>query len=806
MRRDRHRRHRYTPAPERLEGRSLLTAAALNLPSAYGLQPVPADFDADGMVDPALYRKANGQWVRGLSGSGTDVREQGYGSLYVPAVADYDGDGRADPGLFNPATRRWVVPAGSDGRMIHRLVAWGNPEDLPVPADYDGDGKAELAVWRPATGRWSIRRGTASRDLVGLPWGLPGDIPVPADYDGDGKVDLGVWRPSTGRWYVRPAAESGPAIVHDTWWGLPGDIPVPADYNGDGKAELAVWRPSNGRWYVRSAAAANPPAYSQTFWWGLPGDIPAPGDYDGDGKADAAIWRPDTDQWWIRASTAGMSERSLPHVPDPAPINSAGWWQRHQEVLDLARVQEPDVVFLGDSITEGWGDPAHQAPGRSTWLERFAGWKVANLGVSSDTSESLLWRLEQGLLATKPRAAVLMIGVNDLMLDRSPRAITASVRAVLEEIRRQSPGTRVLLMGVLPTGRAADAPLRGRIRQLNAQLETLSDGYDVRFVDIGSRLLAADGSLPPGVAPDGLHLAAPGYQAWAEAIVGPLRAILDTSAAGLVPVPADYDGDGLTDRGVWDAASGRWWAWSTATDTALIEGLGWGLPGDIPVPADYDGDGRAELAVFRPTLGRWYLMGGQVGGILELPWGLPGDLPVPADFDGDGAADLALWRPGTGRWYVRTLGDPLPLIDGVWWGLPGDVPVAADHDGDGAADLAVWRPGSGRFHIWPSNGTPRYDVAWGLAGDIPSAADLDGDGMADLTVFRPAEGRFYIRHSASPTSATFDLGQAGDVPLPADYLGRGRAGFAVYQRVRRRWLVAYGDDPASTREWIIPAL
>ena len=83
-----------------------------------------------------------------------------------------------------------------------------------------------------------------------------------------------------------------------------------------------------------------------------------------------------------------------------------------------------------------------------------------------------------------------------------------------------------------------------------------------------------------------------------------------------------------------------------------------GVAGDVPVPGDYDGDGVTERAVFRPSVGAWY-----IEGRAPVFFGFPFDVPVPADYDGDGDADIVVYRPETGGWYVD--GAPTEFIGNV---------------------------------------------------------------------------------------------------------------------------------------------
>jgi hypothetical protein len=206
--------------------------------------------------------------------------------------------------------------------------------------------------------------------------------------------------------------------------------------------------------------------------------------------------------------------------------------------------------------------------------------------------------------------------------------------------------------------------------------------------------------------------------------------------SGDVPVPADYDGDGVTDRAVWRPSTGAWFVEGQATAY-------WGLATDIAVPGDYTGDGVVDRAVYRPSTGGWH-----IDGFGEIYLGLSGDVPVPADYDGNGVDDAAVWRPSTGAWF----------IDGrevEYFGLPGDVPVPADFDGDGADEIAVWRPATGAWFVLGEL-EPQY---YGLSSDLPVPADFDGDGDADLAVWR--DGTWLILGS-DPVY----YGQPSDIPLP----------------------------------------
>ena len=89
---------------------------------------------------------------------------------------------------------------------------------------------------------------------------------------------------------------------------------------------------------------------------------------------------------------------------------------------------------------------------------------------------------------------------------------------------------------------------------------------------------------------------------------------------------------------------------------------------DIPVPADYDGDGITDIDVFRPSTGTWF-----VRNQFNARWGQNGDVPIPLDRDGDGRPELIVYRPSDGTWYSNN--PATGLVESVRWGIASDIPV-----------------------------------------------------------------------------------------------------------------------------------
>ncbi len=137
-----------------------------------------------------------------------------------------------------------------------------------------------------------------------------------------------------------------------------------------------------------------------------------------------------------------------------------------------------------------------------------------------------------------------------------------------------------------------------------------------------------------------------------------------------IPVPADYDGDGVTDLGVYYPAIGGWYVFCSR-EGYFHERWGWNEV--VPVPADYDGDGRADIAVFHRAAAMWYVSYSG-GGEWAQAFGWSTVIPVPADYDGDGKADIAVYHPVSGIWYVRQSSDDTTVVKAQ--GRPGAFPVS----------------------------------------------------------------------------------------------------------------------------------
>ena len=196
----------------------------------------------------------------------------------------------------------------------------------------------------------------------------------------------------------------------------------------------------------------------------------------------------------------------------PVP-REANWLKRHESFNERVKQGNADLIFIGDSITQGW-----EGAGKDVWAKFYAPRNAVNLGIGGDRTQHVLWRLDNGNIeGIQPKLAVIMIGTNNSG-SNTPGQIAEGVKAIVEKLRTKLPETKILLLAVFPRGATAEDPRRLVNYGTNVIIERLADGEHVEFLDIGPKFLAEDGTLSREIMPDLLHLSPKGYEIWAEAI------------------------------------------------------------------------------------------------------------------------------------------------------------------------------------------------------------------------------------------------------------------------------------------------
>ncbi|SHF39563.1 alpha/beta hydrolase fold [Bacteroides luti] len=213
--------------------------------------------------------------------------------------------------------------------------------------------------------------------------------------------------------------------------------------------------------------------------------------------------------------------------------DSYDWWARHADVLAIKDSINPEVVLIGNSITHFWGglpqlkyaDGRLRTPnGAETWNALFKDYRVLNLGFGWDRTQNVLWRLDHGEIdRLHPRTIILHIGTNNTSETKNARMNTApeiveGIRAICMRLRSKVPGAKIVLMSVFPREHEPTHPRRILINEINRNLETFAKENNITLLNIGPKMLEADGTLPKEIAPDFCHPTEKGYQIWADVI------------------------------------------------------------------------------------------------------------------------------------------------------------------------------------------------------------------------------------------------------------------------------------------------
>lgn len=216
-------------------------------------------------------------------------------------------------------------------------------------------------------------------------------------------------------------------------------------------------------------------------------------------------------------------------LPGAGPIRRQEWFRdtwngRRNSWADRGQQDAGALVFFGDSITQGWGDDFGGA---------FPGVKLANRGISGDTTRGMLVRLDEDVLALDPKGVVMLMGTNDIEEGATPATIAGNIRRIIAKLKEHNPQMPVVLCEVMPSSKEKNRPA-ATIRELNRLLgELVQDQPQVTLLDTWTLFADANGDAKSEEFPDLLHPNAAGYAKWSKA----LRPVLATQ--GLLETEAD---------------------------------------------------------------------------------------------------------------------------------------------------------------------------------------------------------------------------------------------------------------------------
>jgi acyl-CoA thioesterase-1 len=267
-----------------------------------------------------------------------------------------------------------------------------------------------------------------------------------------------------------------------------------------------IWRPARGRGAARSVHYSLALAFASLLVAAVAGCSPDAGT---PGSAETGASTPST----AASAAAPMAGDQAGGATDPAGGARGGGASRPEG--------EPVVLFLGTSLTAGYGLPESQAyPALLQERIDAAGldYRVVNAGVSGDTSAGGLRRLDW-LLRLPVAVLVVELGANDMLRGLGVEQLRRNLDRILERTAATHPDARFVVAGM----RAAPNLGRDYVEAFDATYPALAEAHDAALVPFLLEDVAARPELNQA---DGIHPTAEGHALIAERIWPVLRPLL----------------------------------------------------------------------------------------------------------------------------------------------------------------------------------------------------------------------------------------------------------------------------------------
>lgn len=191
------------------------------------------------------------------------------------------------------------------------------------------------------------------------------------------------------------------------------------------------------------------------------------------------------------------------------------------EFLNKNYCEKGQTVLLGDSITEMFNHTElFEAYTKETGIS------VYNRGISGDTSDRLLERLEKTVLNIKPRNIVLLIGTNDLGVGATPCFAAENIEKIIEAAKKRCKNVNFIVESVYPVNTKVARQGRRKnkdISALNAMIKNIAERQKVQYLDLTDALSDENGMLKAEYTFDGLHTNAAAFEVIAKAILPLLK-------------------------------------------------------------------------------------------------------------------------------------------------------------------------------------------------------------------------------------------------------------------------------------------
>lgn len=244
-------------------------------------------------------------------------------------------------------------------------------------------------------------------------------------------------------------------------------------------------------------------------------------------------------QFFINRIKSGNIKFNTASHPVPSPEYrgaSAGWgegkdwYSQHEAINRIGEERNIDLVFLGNSITQGWGGNYRQiwSAAPDVWKTRYGPRNAANFGISGDRTQHIIWRIENGNFDNiEPGLIILTIGVNNF-ISNTAKEITEGISTIVKKLTDKLPETKILVLGPLPTGENPTSENRIKYNKIHNILSQLKTDNNTYYENIGSAFLLPDRSINyKYLRKDNIHLTKEGYKRWSDILEPYLQYLLE---------------------------------------------------------------------------------------------------------------------------------------------------------------------------------------------------------------------------------------------------------------------------------------
>lgn len=170
-------------------------------------------------------------------------------------------------------------------------------------------------------------------------------------------------------------------------------------------------------------------------------------------------------------------------------------------------VSNPKVVFMGNSITDGWPNADPDFFKKNNYVGR---------GISGQVSAQMLLRLRPDVIDLKPEAVVILAGTNDIALNdyaMTPEKTFGNIVSMVQ--LAQANNIKVILCSTMPASHFGWRPRvkpAEAIKALNKKVKEYAEQNNIEYVDYHGAMADSEGGLPKKYSEDGVHPNLEGYK------------------------------------------------------------------------------------------------------------------------------------------------------------------------------------------------------------------------------------------------------------------------------------------------------